>query len=237
MQGIYKITNKINNKIYIGKANNSDRRWRDHQRLAFTEGHKEYEKVLYKAFRKYGIENFSFEIIEELEDYSISGEREIYWIQYYDSYNNGYNENLGGDGGSNKGHCAGEANGRAKLTKEDVINIRTKFSEGCSKNDCYSLYSDKITKGGFAKVWLGKTWQNIMPEVYTEENIRRNESLGKAKASLKKRLFSNEEVIEIRKRKNNNESISEVYKDYQERASFDTFKDLWYNKTYQEVII
>ena len=34
MQGIYKITNLINNKIYIGKTNDSNRRWKDHQRLA-----------------------------------------------------------------------------------------------------------------------------------------------------------------------------------------------------------
>ena len=36
MQGIYKITNNLNGSIYIGKSNNLDRRWKDHQRLAFT---------------------------------------------------------------------------------------------------------------------------------------------------------------------------------------------------------
>ena len=53
MQGIYKITNLINNKIYIGKTNDSNRRWKDHQRLAFTINNKEYGKTLYKAMRKY----------------------------------------------------------------------------------------------------------------------------------------------------------------------------------------
>ena len=91
MQGIYKITNLINNKCYIGKTNNSDRRWQDHQRLAITPGHKEYDKALYKAMRRYGLNNFSFEMIEELDDYNTSGEREIYWIKYFDSYNKGYN--------------------------------------------------------------------------------------------------------------------------------------------------
>lgn len=157
MQGIYKITNLINNKIYIGKTNNSERRWRDHQRLAMTEGHKEYNKVLYQAIRKYGIENFSFEMIEELKDYSISGEREKYWISFYNSYNNGYNESKGGDGGSKKGHCQGASNGRALLTEEDVIKIRTLYKNGISRAECYSLFKDKITEGGFGRVWLGKT--------------------------------------------------------------------------------
>ena len=69
--------------------------------------------MLYQSIRKYGLDNFIFEIIEELEDYSIAAEREKYWIQYYNSYKNGYNESLGGDGGSVKGHCQGDKNGRS----------------------------------------------------------------------------------------------------------------------------
>jgi len=51
--------------------------------------------VLYKAFNKYGIENFTFEEIEQVDN-SILDEREKYWIEYYDSYFNGYNSTLGG---------------------------------------------------------------------------------------------------------------------------------------------
>lgn len=45
--GIYKITNTITKEIYIGKTNNFIRRWKDHQRLAITPNHKEYNKILY----------------------------------------------------------------------------------------------------------------------------------------------------------------------------------------------
>jgi len=234
MQGIYKITNLINQKCYIGKTNDSDRRWHDHQRLAFTEGHKEYDKTLYRAMRKYGLENFSFEVIEELKDYSLSGEREQYWIQYYDSYINGYNESLGGDGGSIKGHCLGENNGRAKLTTEDVIKIRQLYNQGISKKECYELFKDKITESGFARVWLGRTWQNIMPEVYTEENKKRNESLGKANGAKGRRLLTEEQIKDIRIRQQK-ESAFIVYQDYSSIISKSTFDDIWYKRTYKEI--
>ena len=235
MQGIYKITNLINNKCYIGKTDNSERRWHDHQKLAFTEGHKEYNKVLYQAFRKYGIENFTFEMIEILEDYSISGEREKYWIQHYNSYNNGYNESIGGDGGSIKGHCSGELNGRALLTKEDVIKIRTLYKDGISRQECYLLFQDKISEGGFGKVWLGQTWKEIMPEVYTEENKKRNSSMGKGLGGTKNRKYTVEQVIEIRKRRDNGEANSSVFKDYVDIASKSSFDGIWYNKTYKKI--
>lgn len=148
---IYKITNKINQKIYIGKTKNIDRRWKDHIRLAFTKNQKEYNKPLYMAFRKYGINNFLFEIIEEVNN-DKGEEREQYWIKYYDSYNKGYNASIGGDGGSSKGHCLGAANGRSLLTEEDVIKIRTLYQKGISKQECYILFKEKITEAGFSKI-------------------------------------------------------------------------------------
>lgn len=94
--GIYKITNNINNKIYIGKAFDIQRRWSEHK-VAINNPNKQYH--LYRAMRKYGIENFSMEIIEECPiDNDILYEREQYWINYYDSYNKGYNQTLGGEG-------------------------------------------------------------------------------------------------------------------------------------------
>ena len=139
--------------------------------------------------RKYGLDNFSFEIIEELEDYSLSDEKEKYWIKYYNSYFNGYNESLGGDGGSVEGHCQGSLNGRALLNEEDVIKIRTLYSNGISKSKCYKLFEDKISLGGFTNVWNGRNWKHIMPEVYTKENKERNSKIGKGISGKKRRNF------------------------------------------------
>lgn len=98
MAYIYKITNQVNQKVYIGKTTSSiNRRWNQHK--SELNKNKDVNRPLYKAIRKYGVKNFIIEMIEECPS-EIVNEREIYWIQQYDSYHNGYNATLGGDGKS-----------------------------------------------------------------------------------------------------------------------------------------
>ena len=87
--GIYKIENLINGKKYIGQSIDIQRRFEEHKR------DKDNCRI-HQAIRKYGINNFSFEIIEECSP-SMLDEREKYWIKYYDSFNNGYNATHGGN--------------------------------------------------------------------------------------------------------------------------------------------
>ena len=96
MSYIYKITNNVNGKIYIGKTNRSiEERFKEHCKDYLR---RDFEKrPLYSAMRKYGVENFSIELVEET---NIPEERERYWIEYYGSFKNGYNATLGGDGKS-----------------------------------------------------------------------------------------------------------------------------------------
>jgi group I intron endonuclease len=58
---IYKITNKVNGKVYIGKSNDPERRWKQHK----SEVYKNKTTYLYQSMRKYGVDNFSFIVIEE----------------------------------------------------------------------------------------------------------------------------------------------------------------------------
>lgn len=97
---IYKITNKIDQKIYIGqttKLRPTDR-FSQHRYLA---NHPKQEKsisYLHRAMAAHGVDNFSFEIIEECADNQLN-ERESYWIQQYDCIiPNGYNITSGGKG-------------------------------------------------------------------------------------------------------------------------------------------
>lgn len=98
ISGIYKITNLINKKIYIGQSTDIYRRWNEHKSRSQSLLNNDSNCPLYVAMRKYGIKNFKFEIIEQIE-YLKLNEREIYWIAYYNSYNNGYNATLGGNSG------------------------------------------------------------------------------------------------------------------------------------------
>lgn len=96
MTGIYLVTNLINNKKYVGQSTNIGKRWIKHRNYPFNPNCKEYNYSFYQAIRKYGLENFKFEVIEEC-DVNQLNEREIYWISYYDSFNNGYNMTAGGN--------------------------------------------------------------------------------------------------------------------------------------------
>ena len=94
MAYIYQIINDINDKIYVGKTEFSiEKRFKEHCQDAFRE-HNE-KRPLYSAMRKYGVEHFHIELIEETDK---PEERERYWIEQKRSFKNGYNATLGGDG-------------------------------------------------------------------------------------------------------------------------------------------
>ena len=78
---IYKITNDINDKVYIGKTLQSiEKRFNEHLK---DSDRRRYEKrPLYNAMNKYGISHFSVSLVEEVPIEQLN-EREIYWIQQY----------------------------------------------------------------------------------------------------------------------------------------------------------
>lgn len=101
--GIYKITNKINGKVYIGKSINIYYRWTQHKKIAKNSSkYRDGKKPLYYAIRKYGIDNFSFQIIE-ICNQDVLCDREIHWISVYNCTilsGLGYNVTNGGDSGN-----------------------------------------------------------------------------------------------------------------------------------------
>lgn len=92
MAYIYRIVNDINDKIYIGKTQFSiEKRFRQH--CKDSQRQQCSKRPLYNAMKKYGIQHFSIELIEETNN---PEEREKFWIKQYNSYKNGYNATLGG---------------------------------------------------------------------------------------------------------------------------------------------
>ena len=225
MIGIYKITNKLNNKIYIGQSNNITRRFSEHQ----TKGSSSRIPVD-EAIQKYGKENFSFEIIEECPLDKLN-ERESYWINYYDTVVNGYNCSIGGDFQS-----IGENNGRAILTEQDVKIIRQAYNEHKRRKDVYKLFENKISFNTFAGIWDGSTWSHIMPEVFTEENklFYSKQATNGDKSPMSK--FTNEEVINIRERYVN-ENAKQIYENYSDRCTYQAFQAILWGRTYKDLPI
>lgn len=96
---IYKVTNKINGKIYIGQTIQSvkDRWYRHCGKSGISKA--ELNTHFKRAILKYGKENFTIETIEVCDSTKLN-DREKFYISYYNSYINGYNSTIGGQGGT-----------------------------------------------------------------------------------------------------------------------------------------
>ena len=225
MIGIYKITNNINSKIYIGQSNNIQRRFSEHQNRGTTS-----RIPVDVAIQKYGKENFNFEIIEECSIEQLN-QKETYWITYFNSIENGYNCSVGGDQQS-----IGSNNGRAILTESEIKFIRTAYNNHERRKDIYKHFKDKITFSSFARIWDGTSWAHIMPEVLTEENKRyySKEATNGEKSSNAK--LTDEEVIKIRERYVS-ENAKTIYKDYEDRCSYNTLQQILWGRTYKHLPI
>ena len=132
MKGIiYKITNKVNNKVYIGQTRYTlEFRWRQHQ-------HKKDSTYFHNAIHKYGIENFELEILEEC-DIELLNSKEMFYIAKYDSFKNGYNLTIEGDGN------------RRLLLDSQYDEIKELYLSGFSSNKIATLY--KVDKGTIVKI-------------------------------------------------------------------------------------
>ena len=106
--GIYGVVDtKTNSVKYVGQSVDIKRRWKDHR------NYKGKNNILSKAFRKNGLDRYKFIILEECSQKDLD-DKEIYWINKYDTYYNGYNATLGG--GGKRGNVV-------KLTDKDVLEI------------------------------------------------------------------------------------------------------------------
>lgn len=140
---IYKITNLVNGKIYIGQTIRSlpDR---IHQHLY------RQETLVAKAILKYGIENFKIEQIEECDCKDDLNAREIYWIKHYDCISpKGYNRTFGGEG------CFGY-----KMTiddKERLINAKKRYYAQGGKHPMLGKHHTEETRCKISESRKGKS--------------------------------------------------------------------------------
>ena len=160
MAFIYKITNKISGKSYIGKTEESvDKRVKQHLNDSVKDRYR--DRPLYRAINKYGFENFQIEIIEET---SIASEREKYWIDFYQTYGKlGYNATKGGDG-------------KKTIDYEFVVSTYLKLGQDFDKTVEFlgnnrSTIRKILISEGFDVVQTKKRGSKVSTSKITEEDV------------------------------------------------------------------
>lgn len=175
--GIYCIENKTNGKKYIGKSVNIQKRWKEHKSQLCNGTH--VNSYLQHSWDKYGEFAFEFSIIEECAEGDLN-DREKYWIEFYNSFNNGFNLTLGGDGGNTiagytdaelqrykekkckihqKTSLKGEESPRSKLTKSEVEEIIQRMMNGEFTVDIADDY--KVNTATIRDIRSHNTWNSL----------------------------------------------------------------------------
>lgn len=172
MSKIYLIANDINDKVYIGKTEFSiEKRFKEHCKDSIRK--KLEQRPLYAAMRKYGIEHFFIQEIEDCET-ELAPLREQYWIDYYKSYINGYNATLGGDG-------------KAYIDRDELFSL---WQQGLKIMDIAKATGHD---SGYISTLL--KLQGVTPEEIRENGIKnRTSSTGKQVEMLDKKT---EEILQV----------------------------------------
>lgn len=236
MCGIYRIINKINNKSYIGQSKNICVRWNEHylsSREVNNENKNKNCSIIHKALNKYGVENFTFEVLTLCNPCDLNDE-EKYFISYYNTLiPNGYNIEPGGHPPSK----FGSNNHNSKMNENDIYKIRESYALGDKKNNVYETYKDIISINTFNDIWQGKTWTHIHMDVYTLENKQKQKNnYDKISARKSVQVLSDEDILKIRHLKNDGYSKKYVHNQYYSNININTFNDIWYNMTFKHII-
>ena len=187
MSYIYKITNTLNGKIYIGQTSTTiEHRWKQH----IQDSKKYKDRPLYRAFNKYGIDVFKIETIEQCPPEKVN-ERECFWITYYNSYHYGYNATLGGEG-------------RLKYNYEEIGNKYLELKNqaetarffGCSE-DIVRIALDALNISRFPMTNEKLKKRVLMIDKQTNEPIKISSSVREASKALTGSIDGNGHIGQV----------------------------------------
>ena len=187
MVGIQKIENKLTHSVYIGQSTNILKRKWAHIHAPSK------ASLIDQRIQEYGEENFSFEILEECKPEELD-DREIYWINYYNSYDDGYNMTKGGQS------QFGEKNIQAKLTEKqvkEIISLLENTNESCkSIGEKYNVHRNMIDYINRCKNWnqLHEYKENIRKEARQKRNENISPYVGEHNI---KSILTSEQVLHI----------------------------------------
>jgi group I intron endonuclease len=153
--GVYKITNVINGKVYIGQSINIKARWKDHVNSL---NRKDSNSVLLqRAWNKYGEDNFSFEVLELCTE-AMLDEIEIKYIELYDACNHGYNIESGGNLNKHLSETTKQKIREARFGRRHSKETRQKMSQSKIgvNNNMYGKNHSKESKRKMSESKKGK---------------------------------------------------------------------------------
>ena len=230
---IYKITNLVNNKIYIGKDTVSDKNY-------YGSG-----VLIKRAIEKYGIKNLKKEIIEECVSNDELCLKEKYWIEHFNSTNLkiGYNISRGGDGGDTLSN-----NPNLEIIKSKISNVR----KGKKYEDLFSIdkvvqYKEKLAKN-LTKRLKGKSLEELYgikkaKEIKEKQSKTRQElsKLKPKKVTLKKtpKEIENKKIEQLKKRYyeiNDFDVLKSRYFGYRKRKNLDLFIKVIGEDKYNKIV-
>lgn len=187
MIGLYKIENKINGKIYIGKSIDIERRFTSHK-YTLTKNCKSYcNRYLKKSVEKYGIENFCFSVLEtfdEINEIELA-DAEVKWMDFYDSFNSNKGYNLKRDS-STKTLISDDTKMLLSLSRQKELNSNygNKWNEEQKK-----IASDTQKKRHEAGIYYTDEWRNKISlkssELWKNEDLKKQMSIKVSKSKQK----------------------------------------------------
>lgn len=217
---IYKATNLVNGKIYIGLTIKT-LKVRKIQHISGSRNNSNL--AFHRALRKYGENNFVWETIDSAKTEEELKEKEIYWIAYYNccvfaDNSNGYNLSSGGDGTSGykqtdaqkqknsdirkkKGLAKGSKNIKAKLTENEVLQIKELIKEGLSLRDIADKFG--VCQDSIGRIRNGKTWNHVGEDLSNNKHSNKGSSklteseVREIKLLLKDGKMTQNEIAEI----------------------------------------
>jgi group I intron endonuclease len=193
---IYKATNKVNGKSYVGKSiRGLNQRMTGHRHHALTRDSQFY---FHRAIRKYGWESFEWAVIDEADTKEELAEKEKQWIDKYDSFGNGYNMTTGGDGVSGFDMTDEYRDGMSNLIKEDVIEIKRllKYSNlsASQLRERFNISGDTLSRINY-----GRRWKHVQITDNDTFPYRTKEQAILYRYHVSDRILPEETVYNIRK--------------------------------------
>lgn len=223
MKGIYIFTNKINKKQYIGQSVQIKNRYNQHRRNAFNPACNEYNNHFHRAIRKYGFENFDFDILITNDNFTKKdlNELEIFYIKQFKTFQEGYNQTRGGQ---YTDHLTKLKIQDAQGIQQLIQNTNQTFEQIGALFDVSSDLVGLINKGA---VWVNNSL--IYPLRDTSLSHARGERVSTA-------ICSDQEILEIRE-KFVNHTLEEIYEEYKNKYSFSGLKKIVYGVNHKHLPI